>query len=149
MLYAESDISIDRSVDDVFEIMTDVDRVPMWMTGVLESRQTPAGRIGVGTHYEHTVKFLGTRFTARVRTTECVPPRRLVFVTLDRRFDMEATVTLEPHGSATRVHEVLKGDAKGFFKVAEPVLLRAVKRHLDGSLADLKDLVEAEVAALV
>ena len=41
MLYAESDISIDRPVDDVFEIMTDVDRVPMWMTAVVESRQTP------------------------------------------------------------------------------------------------------------
>jgi uncharacterized protein YndB with AHSA1/START domain len=149
MLKAESEIRIDRPVDEVFEYMTDVDKVPLWMSSVIESRQTPAGRIGVGTHYEHTVRFLGKRFTTRVRTAECVPPRRMVFVTLDRRFEMEATVTLEPRGSATSVHEVLRGDAKGFFKVAEPVLARAVQRHLDGSLADLKDLVESQVAARV
>jgi uncharacterized protein YndB with AHSA1/START domain len=148
MLTAESEIVIDRSVDDVFEFMTDIHKVPMWMTSVIESRQSPPGRIGVGTEYEHTVKFLGKRFTTRARTAECVPPRRLVFVTMDRRFEMEATVTLEPQGSRTRVREIVRGDARGFFKVAEPVLVRAVQRHLDGSFAELKDLVESrEVAA--
>jgi uncharacterized protein YndB with AHSA1/START domain len=149
MLTAESEIVIDRPVEDVFAFMTDVDRVPMWMTSVIESRQSPAGRIGVGTQYEHTVKFLGKRFTTRARTSECVPPRRLVFVTVDRRFEMEATVTLDPKGSGTRVREIVRGDAKGFFKVAEPVLVRAFQRHLDGSFADLKDLVESQVAARV
>ena len=119
----------------------------MWMTPVVESRQRPPGRIGVGTQYEHTVRFMGKRFTTRARAAECVPSRRLVFVSMDRRFDLEVTVTLEPVGAATRVHEVLRGDARGFFKVAEPVLARAVQRHLDGSLADLKDLVESQVAA--
>jgi uncharacterized protein YndB with AHSA1/START domain len=148
MLTAESEIVIDRSVDEVFGFMTDVHKVPMWMTSVIESRQSPAGRIGVGTEYEHTVKFLGKRFTTRVRVAECVPPRRMVFVTMDRRFELEATVSLEPFRTGTKVREVLRGDARGFFKVAEPVLIRAVQRQLDGSFADLKDLVESqEVAA--
>jgi uncharacterized protein YndB with AHSA1/START domain len=149
MLRAESEIQIDRPVDEVFEFMTDAGKVPMWMTSVIESRQSPAGRIGVGTEYEHTVKFLGKRFTTRARTTECVPPRRLVFVAMDRRFEMEATVTLEPQGSGTGVREIIRGDARGFFKVAEPVLVRAVQRHLEGSFADLKDLVESQTAARV
>jgi uncharacterized protein YndB with AHSA1/START domain len=149
MLRAESEIVIDRPVEDVFGVMTDVDKVPLWMTSVIESRRSPAGRIGVGTEYEHTVKFLGKRFTTRARTTECVPPRRLVFVAMDRRFEMEATVTLEPQGSGTRVREIIRGDARGFFKVAEPVLVRAVQRHLEGSFADLKDLVESQIAARV
>ncbi len=149
MLRAESEIVIDRPVEDVFGFMTDVDKVPLWMTSVIESRQSPAGRIGVGTEYEHTVKFLGKRFTTRARTTECVPPRRLVFVAMDRRFEMEATVTIEPQGSGTRVREIIRGDARGFFKVGEPVLVRAVQRHLEGSFADLKDLVESQIAARV
>ena len=147
MLYAESDISIDRPVDAVFDVLSDVDTVPLWMTAVVESRQRPPGPIGVGTEYEHTVKFLGKRFTTRARTVECVPPRRLVFRTMDSRFELEITVTLEPRGPATAVREVVRGDAKGFFKVGEPVLASAVQRHLDGSLADLKVLVESQVVA--
>jgi uncharacterized protein YndB with AHSA1/START domain len=149
MLTAESDVVINRPINDVFEVMTDVERVRMWMTPVVESRQRPPGRIGVGTEYEHKVRFLGKRFTTRARVAQCVPSRRIVFVSMDRRFELEITVTLEPRGATTRVHEILRGDARGFFKVAEPVLARAVQRHLDGSLAGLKDLVESQVAARV
>ena len=59
---------------------------------------------------------------------------------------METTVTYEPVDGGTRVHQVAKGDPRGFFKVAEPVLVKLVRRQLKGSLENLKDLLEGEGA---
>lgn len=115
--------------------------VPLWLIGVLEAKQITEGPVRKGAEFEYTFQFLGKRFKARFETTEYEVNRRLAFRTISGPIDMETTVTYEPVTGGTRVHQVVEGDPRGFFKVAEPVLVKSVRRQLNGSLENLKDLL--------
>jgi uncharacterized protein YndB with AHSA1/START domain len=144
MLRAEATTEIARTPEEVFAFATDVERLPEWMTGLIDANQLTDGAVQKGTRFEHVVQFLGKRFTAGFETTEYEEGRRIAFRTTSGPIDMETTVTYEESPGGTRVHQIVTGNPRGFFKVAEPVLVRLVERQLKGSLENLKDLLEAE-----
>lgn len=142
MLRVESDIEIEWPAGEVFGFMSEVDRLTLWLAGVLEARQITKGPVAKGTEFEHLMQFLGKRFTSRLETTEYEVDQRISFRSTSGPIDMETTVTLEATNDGTRVRQVVEGDPRGFFKVAEPILVKLVKRQLDASLGNLKDLLE-------
>jgi hypothetical protein len=58
------------------------------------------------------------------------------------------TVRYEFHDDdgGTRVRIQTQGDASGFYRLAGPLLARAVKRGIEGDLAKLKELLESDAA---
>ena len=148
MLRVEASVEIARPPEEVFAYACEVDNLPLWLTGVIEAKQTTEGPLRKGTELEHVLTFLGKRFTARFETTEYEANHRIAFRAISGPVDMETTVTYELVAGGTRVHEVAEGDPRGFFKVAEPVLVKLVRRQLEGSLQNLKDLLEADGAEI-
>ena len=147
MLRVEASVEIARSPEEVFAYACEVDNLPLWLTGVIEAKQITEGPHRKGAELEHVLTFLGKRFTARFETTEFEENERLAYRTISGPVDMETIVTLEPVNGGTLVREVAEGDPRGFFKVAEPILEKLVRRQLEGSLQNLKDLLEADTAA--
>ena len=143
MLRVEVGIDIARSPEEVFAFASDVDKLPLWLTGVIEAKQITEGPLRKGTELEHLHTFLGKRFSARYETTEYEADRRIAFRTISGPVDLETTITYEPIEGGTRILQVAEGDPRGFFKVTEPVLVKLVRRQLKGSLENLKDLLEA------
>ena len=142
MLKVESSIDIARSPEEVFALAGDVDKVGLWLNGVVGSKQLTDGPLRKGTEIEHVHHFLGKTFSSRYETTEYEPMERLAFRTTSGPVELTSTTTYEEIEGGTRVHQIVEGDPRGFFKVAEPVLVRFVKRQLHGSLENLKDLLE-------
>ncbi len=56
---------------------------------------------------------------------------------------MEAETVFEPVDSGTKVTIVGRAEPVGFFKLAEPIVIRMAKRQIETDYANLKDLLEA------
>jgi hypothetical protein len=51
--------------------------------------------------------------------------------------------TVEPADGGSRISVVMEGEPGGFFKLAEPLVERAVRREIEGNFATLKDILES------
>lgn len=138
-----STITINRSVDDVFAVLTKLEDTPKWSSTAIEAKITSTGPIGVGTTARYVDKFLGRRIESEVEITEFEPNRKLSMRSTSGPFSFRGSVTVESSGGSTRVGGNFEAEPGGFFKLAEPVLVRIGKRQFESDLANLKDLMEA------
>jgi uncharacterized membrane protein len=147
MARAEHTVVVERPPDEVFAYLTDLSNVPTWQSGSLEVRE-PEGSLGVGTTYVQVLKFLGKRMETTLQVTEFEPGRRFSVKTLSGPIPFEVRHTLEPaDGGATRLRIELEGEPGGFFKLAEPLVVRNAQRQIEHDFGTLKEMVEARAAA--
>jgi hypothetical protein len=78
--------------------------------------------------------------TMRIEAFE--PPRRFALQVTSGPVPFHVEQTVEPEGSGSRVFVTIEGEPGGFFKLADPLVERAVRRELEGNLATLKDILE-------
>ena len=87
--------------------------------------------------------FLGKRIEYVNEVVEHEPGRRLVMRSVKAPFPMTVTYEFEDAGKGGSVMRIrTQGDASGFYRVAGPLLARAVKRGLERDLATLKERLE-------
>ena len=142
---ARFDVSttIKRPVEDVFAVMSNVENNPKWSSVALEAEQTSPGPIGVGTTARVVAKVLGRRMESDFEVTEFEPNRKFVSQSKSGPFPLQLSVTFEPIEGGTRVNTTIEGEPGGFFKLAEPLVQRAIKREMEANFATLKDILEA------
>jgi uncharacterized protein YndB with AHSA1/START domain len=135
---------IDRPVDEVFAFLVDPSKTADWTPGVTEARQTSEGPIGVGTTVLFIGRFLGRGFESPSEVTDFVPNQRFTAKSTSGPFQLEVDYTLQPVDGGTRLATVYRGESRGFFKLAEPVIVRLAKKHFETAAENLKALLEAE-----
>jgi carbon monoxide dehydrogenase subunit G len=143
MARAEHTVLVERPPQEVFGFLTDLAKVPQWQSGAVEVRG-PEQAVGVGTTYVEILKFLGKRMEATIEVTEFEPDRRFSLKTRSGPIPFEVRHTLEPAdgGGATRLRVELEGEPGGFFKLAEPLVMRKAQRQVEEDFAALKRMVE-------
>jgi uncharacterized protein YndB with AHSA1/START domain len=141
MINVESSTLVNRSPDDVFAYATDPAHVAEWQASALEVRVD--GPLQAGATGVEVRKFLGKRMESTMRIEAHEPPRRFALQVTSGPVPFHVEQTIEPEGDGSRISVVMEGEPGGFFKLAEPLVERAVKRELDGDLATLKDILEA------
>ncbi len=62
--------AINLPVEVVFNYLTDLEKLPQWGAGVLESRQTSPGPKAVGTTYQIVGKVMGRRVPSTYTVTQ-------------------------------------------------------------------------------
>jgi len=143
MLKIETSIVINRPVEEVFAVLSNVENNSKWSSAFLEAKQTSAGPIGVGTTWRVVQKALGQRIEGEVEVTEYEPNQKWAQKSKSGPFPVEVWQTYEPVAGGTRVSIVLEAEPGGFFKLAEPLLKAMLKRNIENDLANLKDLMDA------
>ena len=138
---------INRPVEEVFAFTADLENDPQWQSGIEEARWTSDGPPGKDSTGVEVIRFLGRRMELVLLVTEYEPNRKLSIKTTGGPISFESTATYEPVDGGTRLNFTMEGDAKGFFKLADPLLARMVKRQSQGDLGNLKDLMEARAEA--
>ena len=143
----ETSVVINRPIEAVFEFMADPKNDMQWQSGVLESRRTSEGPMGVGTIEEQEAQFLGRRIKSTFEVTEYELNRKIKYKATSGPIPVEAEYILDSLAEGgTKVRFVAEGDVGGFFKLAEPLVGRTFKRQWEANLATLKDLLEAQTA---
>ncbi len=143
MAKVEMGIVINRPVEEVFAFLSNPENYPKWSSSSSDVKITSEGPIGVGTTYRSVVTFLGRRIESQVEFTEYEPNRKCAQKSKSGPFPVENQSTFEGVEGGTRINYTTEAQPGGFFKLAEPLLVRMVKRQFEADFANLKDLMEA------
>jgi uncharacterized membrane protein len=136
-------IVINRPVEQVFAFMSNFENNLKWQSTLVEVNKTSEGSMGVGTTYQAVTTILGRRINTEQEITEYEPNKRIARKTKSGPFPFEVIVEFERTEGGTRVNAAMDGEPRGFFKLADSLLERAIKRQFDSDLANLKDMMEA------
>ncbi|MDQ2934690.1 MAG: SRPBCC family protein [Chloroflexota bacterium] len=139
----EASITIHRSVEDVFAVVSNFEHNSKWSSATVEDKITSPGPIGVGSKARLVSKFLGRRIENFAEVTEFELNRRVTMRSTSRPMPFQGSLTLEPVEGGTRVNTTFKLEPGGLIKLAEPLVMTMAKRQWDSDLANLKDLMEA------
>ena len=143
MATLDMSIVINRPLEEVFAFVSNPENNPKWVSMSDSVRLTSAGPIGVGTTFRSVVTILGRRIEGEVAFTEYEPNHSYAQKTTSGPIPVESQVTFERVDGGTRVTNHQVAEPGGFFKLAEPVLVRMIKRQFEADFANLKDLMEA------
>jgi uncharacterized membrane protein len=120
---------------------------PSWIGGVSEARQVTDGPLAVGAQVLRVASFLGRRIEYVTEVVEHEPGSRLVMRAVRGPFPLDVVYEFEDAADGwTRMRIRARGDASGFYRLAGPLLARAVKRSIAGDLERLKGLLESHTA---
>jgi uncharacterized membrane protein len=137
----EASVVIDRPVEEVWTYATDLETWPQWHSSLNEMEVTSESQIGVGTTFHQTGQAIGQRIEHDSEITECEPPHKWCYQSTSGPFPFEAGYTFESVEGGTRVTLVGELDVGGFFKLAEPLVARQMRRTLESDLHSLKDIL--------
>jgi hypothetical protein len=96
-----------------------------------------------GTRITEVRKFLGLRMESTVEVTELEPQRVFAGRVVSGPVPWEFRYVLQGTDGATHFSFHGEGEPGGFFRLAEPLVVRAVKKQLENDFATLKDIVES------
>ena len=142
MLKIDYSTVINRPVEEVFALLSNVENNPKWSSAFLEVEKTSEGPVGMGTTWRGVGKFLGKRIETEIEQTEYEPNRKSTQKS-NSPFPVNQQMTFESVAGGTRLNVKFEAEPGGFFKLAEPLLASMAKRNIEGELANLKDLMDA------
>jgi uncharacterized membrane protein len=143
MLKIESTTVINRPIEDVFAVLSNLENNPKWSTAFLEVEKTSQGPISVGTKWHAVQKAFGRQLESEVEVTEYEPNRKCAQKSKSGPIPAKIWQTYEPVEGGTQVTVALEAEVGGFFKLAEPLVKTMVKRNIETDFANLKDLMES------
>ena len=133
---------IGRPAEEVFAVVQDVTKTPLWNPGLLEVRRTSEGPLGVGATMVYVGTFLGRRYESPVACTGFAENKQLATATTGGPFHLEVDLALELADAGTKLTIHCRADSRGFFKFAEPLVIRLTKKHSETAGENLKALLE-------
>jgi uncharacterized protein YndB with AHSA1/START domain len=145
MATGQASVQIARPVRDVFGYASDPANMPRWAGEVLEAELLTPGPLGVGSQARGVGKLLGRRLEVTIQVTAFEPGRTFAFVSVAGPVRSENRLTFAEVDGGTRVTETVEAELAGFLGLADPLVGRALNRQFETNLANLKDLLEAEV----
>ena len=126
----------------VFAHMTDPEKMTVWQSSLLETQFAPEGPMQRGTRITEVRKLLGRKMNSTVEVTEFEPNRLFAGRVVSGPVPWEFRYTFEETNGATRMDFHLEGEPGGFFRLAEPLVVKVVKKQMEGDFSTLKEIVE-------
>lgn len=146
MVRIEKSVVINLPIEKVFEFVVNPENDPLWQAQIQKAKVTSDGSLGVGSTVLQTAHFLGRPIETAAKVTEYEQNRKLAWKSTSGPIAGEGLNTFESVGEGqTKVTINADLDVGGFFKLAEPLVARSGRRQTEANLANLKDLLEAEV----
>jgi hypothetical protein len=133
---------IGRARDEVAAFAMDPANDMRWIEAFAEVTVLTPPPVGRGTRVSRVAHFLGRRIEYVNEITAYEPPSLLEMRSVKAPFPMEVAYRFEDADGGTRVTIETRGDAGGFYKLAGPLLNRAVRKGVEKDLAKLKQVLE-------
>lgn len=133
---------IDRPQQEVFDFMADPANDVKWRDSAVSAEWTSEGPVGVGSRLKSVDKLMGREIESTSEVTVYDPPHKLGQKTIGGPMPFEFTVSLEPENGGTKLTMAGKAEAGGFFKLAEGLVGKQLKKQIETDLKGLKTLLE-------
>ncbi len=135
-------VLVQRPIEEVFRYIKDFDLHPEWRTSLLEAKMTSDGPVAVGSTYRYSLKVGGRKVETSGVVMEYQAPHVFAWKTTSGPFPMSGLTSCEETPDGIRVSETIEAEPGGFFKLAEPILVRQQKSQMEIELQALKNLLE-------
>ncbi|HLC02735.1 MAG TPA: SRPBCC family protein [Anaerolineales bacterium] len=142
MARTETNVTINRPIEEVFAFVTDIGNATQWMSGVLEAAQTSPGAMGVGATYRFNIEVMGRKLETTGEVAVYDRPRKYAWKGTSGPFPMSGSTTCEAVAGGTRVTDTIEAEPGGFFKLAEPLLMMQMRGQMEKDMKKLKELLE-------
>lgn len=137
-------ITIDRPIEDVFAVMTNVENTGTWFPWHVEERWTSPPPHGVGSTRHAVATVFGRRSENDAVVTEYQPPHRAVMQGTSPNARFLGTLTFAPDRDGTRVEVVSDIGLHGAMRIFGPLVAFIYGRAWARGLANLKRLMESK-----
>lgn len=141
---------IAASPEQVWAVLTDIDRAAEVLTGVLRSERMSDGPYAVATRWRETRKIFGRQTTEEMWVTATDPARSTVIESSSHGTDYRTRFTLTPDGSGTELtceFLAVTSDSgpvqQWVMRLMQPMAERATRRAMEQDLADIAAVAEA------
>ena len=117
----------------------------VWRGPIFATRKTSDGPVGVGSTFEHKVKFLGITVEARPVITAWGPPHRAEIENRSGPISYDSTFTFEATEQGTKMTSHIQAKPGGAFgHIPDRLVHSAMNRQHKSDLEALKELLETE-----
>jgi uncharacterized membrane protein len=138
------DVNIDRSPQDVFSAVTDLERLPQWQPAVVEVEPLDEGPLRAGSRLKEVRQVRGKRLEQIVEIAAHEPGRHFGLRIVEGPLPVHGDLTFSPiDGGGTRLHMHAYGRANGALRLLQPLLTVGLKREFRGQYRRLKNMIEA------
>jgi uncharacterized membrane protein len=141
MIQFTNTVEIDRSRDEVFAYLGDLEHTPEWNWAIADTTKVSEGAIGVGTEYRQT-RSVPAQSTETLRITSYEKPTIIGVAGRLGAFPARLSYELRTNGSGTTVTNTVELDPPGVLAVTAPLLSRRIKASVADNLAVLKERLE-------
>lgn len=142
MAKIEHSVVIHRPIEEVFAYVARPENTPNWQSGMLESRQTSPGPMGVGTIFTEVRQMMGRAMEQTMEVTAYEPNRQWSFKSIKATVSHEAHLTFESISGGTQVNLTSLARPNGLLKLAMPIISRQLKKEFVSDFENLKQLLE-------
>lgn len=147
MAHIEHTTEIDAAPEAVFDVLTDLDRLPDWSTVTVSTHDAPPKPLSAGQTFRQTLRVLGRNLDVDWEVKEVQRPNRLAYeATAPGGGRLRMTQQVRQAGDGSRVELDIDYDLPGGFVgewLDEHYAERRNEREVEHSLHNLKELVEA------
>ena len=135
-------IVIARPLEDVFAVLTDPEKTPLWSAPAVEERWLTPPPIGVGSRRLAVTSGLGRRMENVAEVTAYEPGRGWTMTSVSGpRF--VATAAFATVDEGTRIDFTWTFALTGASRLVEPVVVRVFMRQFKQDLASLRSMMES------
>lgn len=143
MIKLESTIVINRSVQEVWDFVSDCTNEPKWHTDCISARATSPLPLRPGSTQAWAMSYAKGK-EANLRVTAFDPGRREQLETVSAPMNIKPTLTytFEPAGEGTRFTRAMEVRPTGMTRLMEPFLQRMMTKNNAGYIRSLKKVLE-------
>lgn len=141
-------VEVERSPEDVFAYLDDLERHGEWQSNILSSKRETDGPTGVGTRATDVRRVPGRTQSVTYEITAHDPPRKFAFRGVNGPVRPVGSVTVEPvGGGGSRVTIELDFRGNGLVgAIFAPLVRRQAPKQVAEDQRRLKERLESELA---
>ena len=142
-MHVERTFRVSRSIEDVFDYLSDFENTNEWDPGTIETRRT-SGDGGIGTIYANTSTFAGRRTELTYETIGFDRPTFFSARGTNKTATATDSLTFTRDGERTLIHYRADFQFHGVVKLAAPLVVRPrLKSLADETVEQLRRSLES------
>ena len=135
-------VEIDRPIEDVFAVLSDVEQTALWYPTVIEERWTSPPPHGVDSTRIAVSKSFGVRNENEAVVTVFDANRALALESISSQVPFRVSIDFAPTESGTRVDWQIEMMPTGIYKPAVSMSFGPFVKQLQAALDNLKSMME-------
>ncbi len=142
MLKVEKSVVIKKPVEEVFSYVLNNENYTKWQKGVISMHVDEGPENVVGSRYTETRKMIGREMKTTLEITTLITNQKWAAKVVNGPVYYEVSMTYTAVPEGTKITTLVEGEPKGFFKLAENLVVSSLEKTIEEDHNQLKAILE-------